>query len=162
MAPFAEKFFTQTLALPYESTIVANTYYAAPERGSPLRLRINFHSGEYDGLRLNAIHLANGTTDTAVVSFADHEVFRARDVRLRRRPGPDGYGVFRDWPHDNEPPWKEGDFTPLRRAIERYAQVWFPTAGASVPASTRVSAPTQAPLPPRASRGRGTAARGGR
>ncbi|MGW1194482.1 hypothetical protein ACWD4B_01285 [Streptomyces sp. NPDC002536] len=129
----AQQFFIEHLALPFDDgSVVGNTYYATPTPGSALRLRIAFaptiFHGQYDGLRLQAIHPEQGVVDTAILTFADHGTFAQRDAARDVRPGQDGYARIRDWHRDGEPPWKGADVRGLRRAIEQYAQVWFPGA----------------------------------
>lgn len=133
MALFAEQFFADHLTLPFpQATVVGDTYYAAPSPNLPLRLCIGFAptlcAGEYDGLRLQVIHLEHGPLDTVALSFAGHGAFDVRDRRQGRKPGQDRYGVFRDW-HDLEtPPWLGIGVAGLRTAISQYVRVWFPGA----------------------------------
>jgi hypothetical protein len=131
----AQQFFTELLTLPFDdSTVVADSYYATPQPGSPLRLRIDFaptiRHREYDGLRLRILHPDQGVIDTAILTFADHDTFARRDAARKVGPGQDGYARIRDW-HAGEPPWKGADVGRLRRAIEQYARVWFPDSQAA-------------------------------
>ncbi|MCC9706022.1 hypothetical protein E4N62_12600 [Streptomyces sp. MNU76] len=126
----AEQFFTRQLALT-DGTVVADTYYATPQPGSPLRLRIGFSRtirlDEYDGLRLQILHTGQGgVLDTAVLTFADHDTFHSRDTAIGRAPGHDGYARMRDWHQRDEPPWQGAATTKLRRAIDQYTRLWFP------------------------------------
>ncbi|MFE7302664.1 hypothetical protein [Streptomyces sp. NPDC057579] len=136
-----EQFFDNVLALPFDDhAVVGNSYYATPQPGSPLRLRIDFaptiRHGEYDGLRLRVIHPNQGVVDTAILPFADHGTFARRDAARDLPAGRDGYGVFRDWHRtgSGEPPWKGAEGTGLRRAITQYARIWFPDTPAPAPA----------------------------
>ncbi|MFD9793310.1 hypothetical protein ACFWXK_20445 [Streptomyces sp. NPDC059070] len=133
MALFAEQFFAHHLTLPYpEAAITGDTYYAAPSPDLPQRLRIGFaptlRAGEYDGLRLQVTHLEHGPLDTVALSFAGHGAFAVRDRRQGRKPGQDGYGVFRDWHSLQTPPWLGIGVTGLRTAISQYVRLWFPGA----------------------------------
>ncbi|MCC3775870.1 hypothetical protein [Streptomyces sp. UNOB3_S3] len=163
MSLHADQFFTEHLALPFnDSIVVGNTYYATPTPGSALRLRIDFtptiRHGEYDGLRLQVIHPEQGMVDNAVLAFADHDTFTRRDAVRKIHPGYDGYARIRDWHRAGELPWKGADVRGLRRAIEQYAQVWFPGAvTASAPPRTP-PAPTTG-RPPAAPAGRPSRAR---
>ncbi|MER5780274.1 hypothetical protein ABT104_00895 [Streptomyces mobaraensis] len=154
----AHQFFTEHLALPFDdSTVIGNTYYATPTPGSPMRLRIDFArtllEGQYDGLHLRVIHPEQGVVDTAILTFADHGTFTRRDAAREVRPGQDGYARIRDWHRDSEPPWKDADVRGLRRAIEQYAQVWFPGATTAAAPQRTPPAPT-AGRPPAAPAGR--------
>ncbi|MEU2874121.1 hypothetical protein ABZ769_33825 [Streptomyces olivoreticuli] len=129
----AQQFFTDHLALPFDgSAIIGDSCYAKPQPHSPLRLRIDFaptiRHGEYDGLRLRVLHPDKGVLDTAILTFADHSTFTRRDAAREIGPGWDGYARIRDWhqARTGEPPWKGADVSGLRRAIEQYAQLWFP------------------------------------
>ncbi|MFJ9551266.1 hypothetical protein [Streptomyces erythrochromogenes] len=132
MALSPNAFFTQELALAFDNgAVVGNSYYAAPVPESPLLLRISFQStirqGEYGGLRLSMVHADRGPIDEIVLSFADHGTFRARDRAAGRTDRSDGYGVFRDFtPRASGPaPWAGGDWTRLKAAVTRYADLWF-------------------------------------
>ncbi|WP_217570594.1 hypothetical protein [Streptomyces sp. GbtcB7] len=126
----AEQFFTRQLTLT-GGTVIGDTYYATPQPGSPLRLRIGFSrtigADEYDGLRLQILHAEQGgVLDTVILTFADHDTFRSRDTAIGRYPGHDGYALVRDWHQRDEPPWQGAATTKLRRAIEQYTLLWFP------------------------------------
>ncbi|MGX1759880.1 hypothetical protein ACWIG5_23735 [Streptomyces lydicus] len=126
----APAFFEKVLALPFDGTVIGNSYYARLDDVSGVRLRVDFYStiraGEYGGLRARLLHPDKGTIDTAVLSFADHDTFAGRDTRTGCRPGDDGYGVLRLW--NSRAPWSGGDFTSLRQAIVEYVEVWEPAA----------------------------------
>ncbi|MGY4968366.1 hypothetical protein ACWGCC_03925 [Streptomyces nigrescens] len=126
----APAFFQQVLDLPFEGTVIGDSYYTKPDPASGLRLRIDFYAtirlNEYGGLRATVLHPDRGTIDTVLLSFADHGTFTARDQRAGCGPRTDGYGVIRDW-HRGAPPWAGGDFTSLRRAVTDYARLWLPT-----------------------------------
>ncbi|MFI1652787.1 hypothetical protein ACH4XT_38460 [Streptomyces avidinii] len=133
MALSPNAFFTQELALTFDNgAVVGNSYYAAPAPESPLLLRISFQStirqGEYGGLRLSIIHADRGPIDEIVLSFADHGTFSTRDAAARTDRS-DGYAVFRDFnPRTSGPaPWAGGDWTRLKAAVTRYADLWFST-----------------------------------
>ncbi|MFF0487092.1 hypothetical protein [Streptomyces sp. NPDC004435] len=133
MSLFAEQFFDDHLTLPYsEAAVVGDTYYARPAPDLPLRLRISFTDTcmhqRYDGLRLEVVHLERGLIDAQWLSFADHGAFAARDKRLGTRPGEGSYGTFTDWGHADAPPWQGIGTAGLRKAIDRYVQLWFPGA----------------------------------
>ncbi|WP_206342747.1 hypothetical protein [Streptomyces ureilyticus] len=126
----AQQFFTQQLALT-GGTVIGDTYYATPQPGSPLRLRIGFsrtiRADEYDGLRLQILHAEQGgVLDTVILTFAGHDTFRSRDAAIGRSPGHDGYAMVRDWHQRDEPPWQGAAATKLRRAVEQYTLLWFP------------------------------------
>ncbi|OEV04051.1 hypothetical protein AN219_37480 [Streptomyces nanshensis] len=150
----AQQFFTQHLALPYEGgVVIGNSYYATPAPGSPLRLRIGFKptiaEHEYDGLRLSVLHPEHGTIDTAVLSFADHDTFTARDDRREAEGfGRDGEGRFREWNSHGKPPWRGAQVEGLTYAIEQYVQLWFPPPGNPTDAMRDAYAPTTSPVPP--------------
>ncbi|WP_367435136.1 hypothetical protein [Streptomyces celluloflavus] len=145
MSLHTQQFFTEHLTLPFhDSAIVGDVYYATPQPDSPLRLRMDFHrtirQGEYDGLRVSVLHRDQGVVDTTILTFADHGTFTRRDAARQIGPGQDGFARIRDWHRDGEPPWLGADVHGLRRAIERYTQVWFP--GAQAPsAPSRPEAP---------------------
>ncbi|MFH9090888.1 hypothetical protein [Streptomyces sp. NPDC017673] len=124
----AKQFFTGQLQLT-DGTVIGDSYYSAPTPGSPLRLRIDFtrtiRAGEYNGLRLQTLHVDQGVLDTAILTFAAHDTFRNRDEALHRKPGDDGYAVIRDWSR-YEPPWQGAATTKLRQAIEQYTTLWVP------------------------------------
>lgn len=133
MALFTEQLFADHLTLPYpEAAVVGDAYYAAPVPDLPLRLRIDFaptiYAGRYDGLRLQLVHLEQGPIDTAVLRFAEHGAFEARDRRRDKKPGQDGYGTFTDWNHSEHPPWTGIGVTRLRVAIDQYVRLWIPGA----------------------------------
>ncbi|MFC0844701.1 hypothetical protein ACFH04_13430 [Streptomyces noboritoensis] len=150
MVLFAEQFFADHLTLPYpEAAVVGDTYYAAPAPDLPLRLRIGFtptiRAGEYGGLRLQVIHLEHGPLDTLALSFAGHGAFEIRDRRQGRKPGQDGYGVFRDWHNLQTPSWLGLGVAELRAAISQYVRLWFPGA-LSVRTQPRPAAQVLAPI----------------
>lgn len=97
------------------------------------------------------IHPETGRLDTAILSFADHGTFRARDARNGTRPGTSGYATIRDFPHDEKHrPWAGGDFTTLADAVHRYARVWgIPAPEPASRKAPRTSAPVAAPSPVR-------------
>ncbi|MFJ4338647.1 hypothetical protein [Streptomyces sp. NPDC088915] len=133
MPLFAEQFFDDHLTLPYpEAAVVGDTYYARPAPDLPLRLRISFTDTRmhqrYDGLRLEVVHLERGLIDAQWLSFADHHAFAARDKRLGTRPGEGSHATFTDWGHADVPPWQGIGAAGLRKAIDRYVQLWFPGA----------------------------------
>lgn len=126
----AEQFFTQQLALT-DGKVIGDAFYATPQPGSPLRLRIGFSrtigADEYDGLRVQILHAdQGGVLDTVILTFADHDTFRSRDTAIGRHPGHDGYALVRDWHQRDEPPWQGAATTKLRRAVEQYTRLWFP------------------------------------
>jgi hypothetical protein len=153
----ARQFFLQHLALPYEGgAVIGNSYYATPNPGSPLRLRIDFQptitEHEYDGLRLRVIHTDRGALDTTVLSFADHDTFTDRDTRREAQgSGRDSDDRFRDWHNHGRPPWHGAHTEGLTYAIEQYVQLWFPPPAS--PARPARDAPARAmsqqpPAPP--------------
>lgn len=110
MSLHAQHFFSDLLGLPvHERRVVGDACYAVVSPDSPLRLRIEFaqtiREREYGGLRLSILHPDRGDLDHAYLSFADHGTFAVRDARLGKQPGHDGYGVVRDWHHDDTSPW---------------------------------------------------------
>ncbi|MEU2231230.1 hypothetical protein [Streptomyces vietnamensis] len=162
MPLFAEQFFDDHLTLPYpQAAVVGDTYYARPAPDLPLRLRVSFtdtHMRQrYDGLRLEVVHLERGLIDAQWLSFADHGAFATRDKRLGNRPEEGRHATFTDWGHDDVPPWQGIGTAGLRKAIDRYVQLWFPGAEAS-PAPHRASGPTtHRPSTPSATRSGGRA-----
>lgn len=154
MPLLVKKFFDDVLALPFGNhEVIGNSYYAAPQSGSVLRLRIDFaptiRYGEYDGLRLRVIHPDQGVVDTAILPFAEHGTFTRRDATRDLGAGRDGYAVFRDWnsARTGEPPWTGAEGAGLREAIQQYVRIWFPgtwaaTAPARPPAHTARNMPT--------------------
>ncbi|MGY9065340.1 hypothetical protein [Streptomyces sp. CAS3] len=146
----AERFFTNQLALT-DGTVIGDTYYSTPTPNSPLRLRIDFSPtirlGEYDGLRLQILHTElGGVLDAAVLRFAEHDTFRARDEALGRKRGHDGYAVIRDWADRDEPAWQGAATTKLRRAIQQYTALWLPETAKPQPQTT-AARPNPAPRP---------------
>ncbi|MFJ6783625.1 hypothetical protein [Streptomyces yangpuensis] len=148
MALSPNAFFTQELALTFDNAaVVGNSYYAAAPDSS-LRLRVSFQPtirhGEYGGLHLSIVHPDRGPIDEIVLSFADHGTFRTRDRTAGRTERSDGYAVFRDFnPRTSRPaPWAGGDWTRLKAAVTRYADLWFstrptpPRTGASIARTT--------------------------
>ncbi|MFJ9900752.1 hypothetical protein ACIQPR_46255 [Streptomyces sp. NPDC091280] len=139
MSLHAQHLFTDLLDLPvHERRVVGNGCYAVITPDSPLRLRIDIAESvrvrEYGGLRLTILHPDHGALDQKHLSFADHGTFAVRDARLGKRPGHDGYGVIRDWHHDDASPWIGAAVLPLSRAIQDYLTVWAPepaTAGSA-------------------------------
>ncbi|KUH38548.1 MULTISPECIES: hypothetical protein [Streptomyces] len=133
MPLFAEQFFTGHLALPYpEAAVVGDTYYARPVSDLPLRLRVSFadtsYHKRYDALRVEVVHPEQARIDAQLLYFAEHGAFAARDKRLDWRPGDGLHGTFTDWHPRGAPPWEGINVTPLRAAIDRYVQLWFPGA----------------------------------
>ncbi|MEU9387846.1 hypothetical protein AB0D38_46070 [Streptomyces sp. NPDC048279] len=131
MSLHAQHFFTELLDLPvHERRVIGDACYAVISPDSPLRLRIEFaqtiRHREYGGLRLSILHPDQGVLDNAYLSFADHSTFTVRDSRIGRQPGHDGYGVIRDWHHDDTSPWIGAALTPLSHAIQDYLNVWVP------------------------------------
>ncbi|MFJ7969439.1 hypothetical protein [Streptomyces sp. NPDC096324] len=134
----AHEFFAE-LCLPFhDSTVVGNTYYAAPVPGTPLRLRIDFsrtiYADTYGGLRLAVVHPDRGEIDVVALSFMDHGTFHRRDEAHNTNPNTSRYGTFGKYHSPGRPPWDGAVTTGLRDAIEQYTAVWFPgvwTASAS-------------------------------
>ncbi|MFJ9151796.1 hypothetical protein ACIRP7_27920 [Streptomyces sp. NPDC102270] len=131
MSLHAQHFFTDLLDLPvHERRVIGDACYAVVSPDSPLRLRIEFaqtiREREYGGLRLSILHPDRGALDHAYLSFADHGTFAVRDARLGKQPGHDGYGVVRDWHHDDTSPWIGAAVIPLSHAIQDYLKVWTP------------------------------------
>ncbi|MFE6548259.1 hypothetical protein ACFVHS_07640 [Streptomyces sp. NPDC057746] len=128
----APEFFAE-LCLPFhDSTVVGNTYYAAPTPGTPLRLRIDFsgtiYADTYGGLRLAVVHPDRGEIDVVALSFLDHGTFHRRDEATNTRPNTKQYGTFDKYHRPGRPPWEGAVTTGLRDAIEQYTAVWFPGA----------------------------------
>ncbi|MEV7955252.1 hypothetical protein [Streptomyces sp. NPDC088141] len=159
MPLYAEQFFTEHLALPFNSAaVIGDSYYAAPSSSSPLRLCVDFaptiRRGEYDGLRLRLIHPDQGVIDTVVLSFATHGTFTVRDARRQIAPGADGFARIRDWHDNGVPPWTGAGVAGLRRAVQQYAQCWFPDTAA--PSGSPNSLGTAPPVPDQPLRGTST------
>lgn len=128
----APEFFAE-LCLPFhDSTVVGNTYFAAPVPGAPLRLRIDFartiHADTYGGLRAAIVHPERGEIDAVALSFVDHGTFHRRDEATNTRPNTKQYGTFDKYHRPGRPPWDGAVTTGLRDAIEQYTAVWFPGA----------------------------------
>ncbi|GHG02649.1 hypothetical protein GCM10018777_11930 [Streptomyces albogriseolus] len=128
----APEFFAE-LCLPFhDSTVVGNTYFAAPAPGAPLRLRIDFtrtiHADTYGGLRAAIVHPERGEIDAVALSFVDHGTFHRRDEATNTRPNSKQYGTFDRYHRPGRPPWDGAVTTGLRDAIEQYTAVWFPGA----------------------------------
>ncbi|MDX3308070.1 hypothetical protein P1S61_02905 [Streptomyces sp. ME08-AFT2] len=128
----APEFFAE-LCLPFhDSTVVGNTYFAAPAPGAPLRLRIDFtrtiHADTYGGLRAAIVHPERGEIDAVALSFVDHGTFHRRDEATNTRPDSKQYGTFDRYHRPGRPPWDGAVTTGLRDAIEQYIAVWFPGA----------------------------------
>ncbi|MEU3553341.1 hypothetical protein [Streptomyces fragilis] len=158
MAMHARAFFLEHLRLPFsDATVVGNTYYAAPQPDSPLRLRISFartiRADEYEGIRLTVLHAERGELDAVTLLFQDHHTFDHRDAAQGRRPTESGYATineFKDRP--DWVPWKDAHTNRLRDAIEQYAAVWFPAArAATAPTSAANRTAHHTPAPPPAS-----------
>jgi hypothetical protein len=156
MALHAREFFAD-LALPFtESSVVGNTYYATPDQGGLLRLRIDFaqtiRADVYNGLRLAVIHPDRGELDATVLRFDDHNTFDHRDAAQGRSPGTAGHGriqEFRD--HPDIVPWRGAHTSGLRDAIEHYSAVWFPGAWKALARARTPGKPApKAPVPPAA------------
>ncbi|OIJ91657.1 hypothetical protein [Streptomyces colonosanans] len=148
----AAEFFAE-LCLPFhDSTVVGNTYFAAPVPEAPLRLRIDFtgtiHTDTYGGLRLAVVHPDRGEIDVVALSFVDHGTFHRRDEATNTRPNTKQYGTFGKHHRPGRPPWDGAVTTGLRDAIEQYTAVWFPgawTASASRRKAGRT--PRSTPVP---------------
>lgn len=128
----APEFFAE-LCLPFhDSTVVGNTYFAAPVPGVALRLRIDFtrtiHADTYGGLRLAVVHPERGEIDAVALSFLDHGTFHRRDEATNTRPNTKQHGTFGKYHRPGRPPWDGAVTTGLRDAIEQYTAVWFPGA----------------------------------
>ncbi|WP_405734944.1 hypothetical protein OG607_41490 [Streptomyces sp. NBC_01537] len=153
MSPQAPEFFAE-LRLPFhDSTVVGNTYYAAPTPGAPLRLRIDFsgtiHSDTYGGLRVAVVHPDRGEIDAVALSFVDHGTFHRRDEATNIRPNTKQYGTFDKYHRPGRPPWEGAVTTGLRDAIKQYTAVWFPGAWtASVPSPAAGRTAHTAPAKP--------------
>ncbi|MER5348667.1 hypothetical protein ABT030_52545 [Streptomyces mirabilis] len=149
----APKFFAE-LCLPFhDSTIVGNTYYAAPVPGAPLRLRIEFtgtiHADTYGGLRAAIVHPDRGEIDAVALSFLDHGTFHRRDEANNTRPNTKQYGTFDKCHRSGRPPWEGAVTSGLRDAIEQYTAVWFPGAwAASAPSRAAGHNAHRTPIPP--------------
>ncbi|MFF7050142.1 hypothetical protein ACFY94_17455 [Streptomyces griseorubiginosus] len=119
----------------HDSTVVGNTYLAAPTPGAHLRLRIDFtrtiHADTYGGLRLAVVHPDRGEIDAVSLSFLDHGTFHRRDVASNRPLNNSTHGTFNKYHRAGQPPWEGAEFTGLRDAIEQYTAVWFPGAWAA-------------------------------
>ncbi|GHH29661.1 hypothetical protein [Streptomyces rubradiris] len=156
MALHAREFFAE-LKLPFaDSAVVGDTYYAAPEPGGPLRLRIDFTStrwaNQYDGLRLATVHQDRGDLDITILRFADHQTFRHRDSTRGVPPHHSDYGTIKEFKNDPAfVPWKGAHTSGLREAIEQYTSIWFPgTWTASAQKRTAGRTARVAPAPPAA------------
>ncbi|AZK97067.1 MULTISPECIES: hypothetical protein [Streptomyces] len=151
MSLHTEEFFTTALPHRLDGSTVGDAFYAqAPDRG--IRLRIDFYETRqhtYGGLRLSVIHPEKGRLDTAILSFADHGTYRARDLRTGTLPGTSGYATIRNFPHDEtHRPWKGGDFATLADAVHRYARTWgIPLARPAARTAPRTTAPAATPSP---------------
>ncbi|AVV45308.1 MULTISPECIES: hypothetical protein [Streptomyces] len=149
----APEFFAE-LCLPFHnSTVVGNTYFAAPVPGTPLRLRIDFtgtiHADTYGGLRLAVVHPARGEIDAVALSFLDHGTFHRRDEATNTRPNTKQHGTFDKYHRPGRPPWEGAVTTGLRDAIEQYTAVWFPGAWtASAPSRAAGRTAQTAPVAP--------------
>ncbi|MGC0405314.1 hypothetical protein RKD27_007958 [Streptomyces sp. SAI-126] len=154
MALQAPEFFAE-LCLPFhDSTVVGNTYFAAPIPDTPLRLRIDFtktiHADTYGGLRLALVHSDRGEIDAVTLSFVDHGTFHRRDEAHNTRVNTKQDGTFSTYHRPGQPPWEGAVTTGLRDAIEQYTAVWFPGAWAASPPS-RPACRTAHPAPARPS-----------
>ncbi|WP_338676782.1 hypothetical protein V1460_30300 [Streptomyces sp. SCSIO 30461] len=154
MSLHAPEFFAE-LCLPFtESTVVGNTYYATPNHGGVLRLRIDFtetiHAYTYGGIRLTVVHSDRGNLDAVALSFADHGTFHRRDEAQNTSRNSSGYATFTTrYCRPGELPWQGAVVTGLRDAIEQYTAVWFPGAwNAAAPARSAGRTASQAPAPP--------------
>ncbi|MFI0961390.1 hypothetical protein ACH4S8_08290 [Streptomyces sp. NPDC021080] len=141
----APEFFAE-LCLPFhDSTVVGNTYYAAPVPGTLLRLRIDFsrtiYADTYGGLRLAVVHPDRGEIDVVAISFVDHGTFHRRDEAHNTNPNTSRYGTFGKYHRPGQPPWDGAVTTGLRDAIEQYTTVWFPDAW-TASASSRMAGRT--------------------
>ncbi|MFD4577465.1 hypothetical protein ACFWNK_34310 [Streptomyces sp. NPDC058417] len=146
----AREFFAE-LCLPFpHHTVVATTYYAAPNPAMPLRLRIDFsdtfHAATYGGLRLAVLHPEQGEIDAVVLSFLDHGTFHRRDEANSSGPNTKQYATFDTYHRPGRPPWDGAVTTGLRDAIEQYTAVWFPGAWTST-APLRTTGRTAQPAP---------------
>ncbi|MEV7731632.1 hypothetical protein AB0O75_05860 [Streptomyces sp. NPDC088921] len=157
MSLHAQHFFTDLLDLPvHERRVIGDACYAVVSPDSPLRLRIEFaqtiREREYGGLRLSILHPDRGALDHAYLSFADHGTFAVRDARLGKQPGHDGYGVVRDWHHNDTSPWIGAAVIPLSQSIQDYLEVWTPEPSPTSNADQARRRPAQLdtdPEPPR-------------
>ncbi len=154
----AAEFFTE-LCLPFtDSTVVGNTYYAAPVPGGPLRLRISFtgtvYADTFGGLRAAVIHADRGEIDAVALSFVDHGTFHRRDEARNTSRNSSKYGTFDKYHRPGQPPWEGAVTTGLRDAIEQYTRVWFPhtwEVSSLVRAADRSARKTVVPSPVQAS-----------
>lgn len=158
MSLHAQHFFTDLLDLPvHERRVIGDACYAVISPDSPLRLRIEFaqtiRDREYGGLRLSILHPDRGALDHAYLPFVDHGTFAVRDARLGKQPGHDGYGVVRDWHHDDTSPWIGAAVTPLSHAIQDYLKVWTPEPSPLSSADSAQRRPAQLDTGPEPSRG---------
>ncbi|MFF1297168.1 MULTISPECIES: hypothetical protein [unclassified Streptomyces] len=158
MSLHAQHFFTDLLDLPvHERRVIGDACYAVVSPDSSLRLRIEFaqtiREREYGGLRLSILHPDRGALDHAYLSFADHGTFAVRDARLGKQPGHDGYGVVRDWHHDDTSPWVGAAVTLLSHAIQDYLMVWTPEPSPPGSADSARQRPAQLDTDPEPSRG---------
>ncbi|QUW78516.1 hypothetical protein SMIR_04685 [Streptomyces mirabilis] len=148
--------FLAELRLPFhDSTVVGNTYLAAPTPGMHLRLRIDFtrtiYADTYGGLRLAVVHPDRGEIDAVALSFLDHGTFDRRDVASNRPLNNSTRGTFDKYRRAGQPPWEGAEFTGLRDAIKEYTAVWFPGAwAASAPSRAANRSTHTAPAPPTA------------
>ncbi|MFG3043161.1 hypothetical protein ACGFYZ_40315 [Streptomyces sp. NPDC048330] len=149
----APEFFAE-LCLPFpDSTVVGNTYFAAPVPGVPLRLRIDFsrtiYADTYGGLRLAVVHPDRGEIDAVALSFVDHGTFHRRDEAHNTLVNSKQYGTFSMSRRPGKRPWEGAVPTGLRDAIEQYTAVWFPGAwAASAPRRTPGRTAHTAPVLP--------------
>ncbi|MEU9245923.1 hypothetical protein [Streptomyces sp. NPDC048385] len=158
MSLHAQHFFTDLLDLPvHERRVIGDTCYAVITPDSPLRLRLEFaqtiREREYGGLRLSLLHSDRGALDHAYLSFADHGTFAVRDARLGKQPGHDGYGVVRDWHHDDTSPWIGVAVIPLSHAIRHYLKVWTPEPPPTSSADSARRRPVQVDTDPEPTQG---------
>ncbi|WP_413100212.1 hypothetical protein [Streptomyces sp. Inha503] len=159
----APEFFAELCLAFHNSTVVGSTYFAAPDPGVPLRLRIDFsrtiRADTYGGLRLAVVHPERGEIDAVALSFVDHGTFHRRDEATNTRPNTNHYGTFYYRPFDKfhrpgRPPWDGAVTTGLRDAIEQYTAVWFPGAWtASAPSRAAGRTTHTAPAVPAARNG---------
>ena len=161
MALYAQHFFTDLLDLPvHERRVIGDACYAVLSPDSPLRLRIEFaqtiREREYGGLRLSILHPDRGVLDHAYLSFADHGTFAVRDARLGKQPGHDGYGVVRDWHHDDTSPWIGAAVTPLSHAVQEYLKIWAPQPAPTSSADSAQRRPAQLGADPEPAQGAGS------
>ncbi|WP_446038037.1 hypothetical protein [Streptomyces sp. SID1121] len=149
MSLMASEFFTE-LCLPFSDySVVADTYFAVPVPGAPLRLRIDFAqtliADTYGGLRVAAVHPDRGVIDAVALSFLDHGTFHRRDEAHNYPPGYSRTGTFDTYRKGGRSaPWEGAVLNSLRDAIEQYTSVWFPGAWAT---STPSHAARETPAP---------------